>query len=481
MYQAKDDFDQRIASQDARLAIVKAGTCYTYFENAHKGDKMLTWDGKDISHVTYCKCPGPEPPPQPGVTVTNTLKKASLEVTKRVDWNGESAKPADFVLCVTGPSYPQPTLDNGGCQAVPFVLADYSAGVGQKTVSWSTLQPGNYTVSEAPAPGWTVQVTPASGVVTVADGTLATALVTNTRQRGLLRVTKAVDWRGITPEVGAGLTFRICITGPSHPGGACQDAVFTGAPFQTTLLWDNLVAGDYIVTEDDPGEIWTVVVSPATVAVPAGPAGAAATVTNSRKLGALAVTKDVLWNGVPVDPNRTFTLCISGASFPVGNCQTIGSAGGTLTWPNLIPGLYTLSEQDPGPEWTVTLEPVQVTVPANGGTAQAKVTNSHTVALGSLAVKKVVNWFIDPNPTMPFEICIQGPSYPSTPNCQFTVDQGTATWSALTPGLYTVTETSPGRNWIVQLPPPVLVTAPGPPATATVTNIRVPTDLPSAP
>jgi len=52
---SKDDFNQKTASRDADLTLVKAGTCYTLYPHAEKGTELSAQDGKDISHVTYCR------------------------------------------------------------------------------------------------------------------------------------------------------------------------------------------------------------------------------------------------------------------------------------------------------------------------------------------------------------------------------------------------------------------------------------------
>jgi len=57
----KDDFEQVTASRCAQLALVKAGQCFTIYKPVVPGQALSTFDGKDISHVTYCgeaQCPG---------------------------------------------------------------------------------------------------------------------------------------------------------------------------------------------------------------------------------------------------------------------------------------------------------------------------------------------------------------------------------------------------------------------------------------
>merc|ERR1711916_238846 len=46
---SKDDFNQKTASRDADLTLVKAGTCYTLYPHAEKGTELSAQDGKDIS------------------------------------------------------------------------------------------------------------------------------------------------------------------------------------------------------------------------------------------------------------------------------------------------------------------------------------------------------------------------------------------------------------------------------------------------
>ena len=95
--------------------------------------------------------------------------------------------------------------------------------------------------------------------------------------------------------------------------------------------------------------------------------------------GDLEVTKVVEWDGATPDEFQTFEICISGPSFPTGTepgaCQTADYDGETLSWSNLIPGEYTVTETDPGGLWTVSGSG-QVVVVASGQTATATVTNS---------------------------------------------------------------------------------------------------------
>ena len=145
------------------------------------------------------------------------------------------------------------------------------------------------------------------------------------------------------------------------------------------------------MTESALGSQWkTPVIDDSEATVPAdGGSNGTATVDNERKLGSLEVTKTVDWNGV--EPAGSFEICIEGPSYPAESedpdaCQTIGSGGGVLTWIDLIPGAYTVTETDPGSQWTVTVDDSLAAVPTDGGEGTATVDNEWNV--GDLQILK---------------------------------------------------------------------------------------------
>jgi len=181
--------------------------------------------------------------------------------------------------------------------------------------------------------------------------------------------------------------------------------------------------------------------------------------------GEITVTKVIVWSGAPPVAGQTFEICITGPSYPSGNCQT--TSGGDVTWNNLQPGDYTVTETDPGPAWSVTL-PGAVSV---SDTQPANVTITNTLRPGMLQVTKTVNWQgVAPIPGTTFDICISGPSHP-TPFCQST-SGGSLTFGPLVPGSYTVSETS-GSDWVVSITGSPTVVAPQQTAQATVQNTYV--------
>ena len=93
------------------------------------------------------------------------------------------------------------------------------------------------------------------------------------------------------------------------------------------------------------------------------------------KLGNLDVTKTVDWKGVEPDLTKTFEICITGPSYPQGDCKTLGYNGGTLKWSDLIPGEYNITETDPGAEWTVKIAGSPVMVTADGNERDSNISN----------------------------------------------------------------------------------------------------------
>ena len=389
-------------------------------------------------------------------TVVNTRKLGSLEVTKTVDWNGAPEDPSQtFQICITGPSYPS---DN--CQTV---------GSSGGTVLWGNLIPGSYVVSETDPGGmWAVQV-PDGAIIVPGDGSGAQAAVLNKHRLGSLEVTKTVDWLHIPEDPNQ--TFQICITGPSYLAGNCQ----TVGPNGGVLFWGNLIPGPYVISETDPGIKWVAQVPDGPIIVP-GDGKATATVVNTHR-GSLEVTKFAIWNGLPEDPNQTFQVCITGPSYPNGNCQTVGSNGGKLFWGNLLPGSYIISEIDPGNMWDVEVPDGPIIIPGcDCGEARAAVFN--TRKLGSLNVTKTVNWNgVTPDPNQAFSICITGPSFPDGDCQSIGAGGGELTWIDLIPGAYSVTENNPGGVWeTVVTGSPAEVPADGGLASVAVTNTRLGSD-----
>lgn len=246
-----------------------------------------------------------------------------------------------------------------------------------------------------------------------------------------LRVTKTVNWNGVTPDTAK--TFTVCISGPSFPATPdCKVADFDGE----TLTWFGLDPGVYVVTEQSPGAAWEVTL-PGDTTVVAGQV-ASAGVTNTYRLGTLAITKSVDWGDAQPDSSQQFEICIEGPSFPAGDCKTATFEGGTLTWQGILPGEYVVEERGvDAAEWTVTIDATPVTVPVGGGTATVAVRNERLQPPGHLRVVKVDLGTAAASGTWVFTA-----SGPTTPGPVSITDTGEATFADLEPGSYSVTETT---------------------------------------
>jgi hypothetical protein len=245
------------------------------------------------------------------------------------------------------------------------------AGYLGSVLTWSNLIPGSYVISETdPGTEWQVSITGSPANVPVNGGS-ANASVANTRKSNGLLVNKIVNWNGITPDTSQ--TYEICIQGPSFPAVPnCKLAAFDGG----LLTWAGLLPGSYDVTETDPGTEWQVATNGSPSTVPDDGGNGSANVTNTRKLGSLDISISVDWSGSNPDPGKVFNICIQGPSYPATpDCQNIGYAGGMLSWNNLIPGQYIITEESPGLEWQVSVNGSPAAVPADGGTGQATVAN----------------------------------------------------------------------------------------------------------
>jgi hypothetical protein len=357
-----------------------------------------------------------------GASVVNRRKLGGLNVTKVVNWNGTTPdETQSFEICITGPSFP-----GGDCQT-----ADYDGA----TLTWTGLIPGGYTVSEtAPGSAWAVTVDSATATVPT-NGGAGTATITNTRRRGSLTVAKVVNWNGLTPDQAK--TFQICISGPSFLAGDCKTADFDGGALQ----WNDLIPGSYDVTESNPGVEWTVQVTGSPAVVSADGSGASASVLNTRKLGSLKVTKTVNWNGVQPDSNQSFTICIAGPSYTNGDCKSVGFSGGVLTWKDLIPGIYSVAENNPGRVWETVVTGSPATVPADGGQASAAIANTR-LQPARITVTKVLT--ASETTDWSFVLRLTGAD-PRT----VTDKQASTTWEDLEPNRsYVLSEDEPGTPWV---------------------------------
>jgi hypothetical protein len=417
--------------------------------------------------------------------VVNTHRRGggSLKVRKVVNWRGTPPDPdTTFALCVRGPSYREPSLENGGCRPV---------GPEGGRLSWEGLERGRYLVYEDPLPGPEWRVVGSGQQVWVGRGCRAghgcehgEVVIKNLRKRlrGKIVVKKRIDWNGFTPEP---VVFPICVVGPAPATTRhCQTIHGSGR-----LVFRGLAYGTYTVAEE-PGEGWeaTIEGSPVQLSRHRRHRVARAKVTNRRveaSRGRLEVTKTLDLGSLP-GAGRPFEICIEGpAPSAARQCQLVDAAGGTVSFEDLVAGTYTVTETEPGREWVVSRDPAdgRVAVPA-GGTGQATIENRR--ARGNLLVTTIVNWNgvapVEPAPE--FTVCLTGPDdvldvrpgpqlepYPG--DCQVT-SGGDLTWTDLKAADYVIQEYGFGAEWQVDGIPGLVKVLDGETATWTLTNTYQP-------
>ena len=253
---------------------------------------------------------------------------------------------------------------------------------------------------------------------------LAVSLSVQVNATGSLKIRKTSE-DGIV----AGITFRV--TGNGYDQTATTDA-------NGELLLQNLLPGTYTVTEQDAPDRY-VPQQPQTVTVTAN-ATAEVTFANVLKRGNLKIKK-VSEDGVVAG----ITFRVTGNGYD--QTATTNDAG-ELLLQNLLPGTYTVTEQD-APDRYELQQPKTVTVTAN---ATAEVTFANVLKRGKLKIKKVSEDGVVAGIT--FRVTGNGYDQTATTN-----DAGELLLQNLLPGTYTVTEQDAPDRYAPQHPKTITVKA----------------------
>lgn len=278
---------------------------------------------------------------------------------------------------------------------------------------------------------------------------------------GDLEVTKDV----VGVETPGDFEFEICVTPLAGGDSICTTVVGDGV-----ARFDGLTAGDYVVTETDPGPTFTVTGSGVTVTVPEDGTGYA-TVTNTwiEQLGRVEVTKAVAGDGAPADVE--FEVCLE----PIGDTpgdtvcfEALIGDGETATF-TLPPGEYQVTEPGLGERWTMTSDPETVVV-VHDGLTEVALTNTYEQELPELGSVVVTKTLVGEPPAATYEICLVGPAPADTEQCRLVTGAGEVEFVDLALGTYTVTETDPGEDYTVTITPTEVEVVAGGVATATVVN-----------
>ena len=312
-----------------------------------------------------------------------------LIVTKTVTGNaGDSTQDFTFTVTLSGNVAGEPF--NGGNTAT-FDLADG----GSRTFQ---LPAGTfYTVTEAPAEGYTTTSTNPSGTIREGQTSVASFVNDRTIATGNLTVTKTVtgdqgdrdrEW-SFQVELGRKLNGSFGDT--KFTDGVAEfklkhggSITFTGLPAEIsyTVRETDANTGNYTTTaEGDTGFI------PANDTVLASFVNAWHAPTPSRRTGSLTVSKTVAGEGgdterawrFRVELDQKLTGVYGGMTFADGAAEFDLKHGGSVTARNLPEGVaYTVTELDADQEGYATDAVDAAGTIANGVTAQAVFTNTKT-------------------------------------------------------------------------------------------------------
>ena len=346
--------------------------------------------GAGASYLDTCTYPS-DRNTAPGDCVAINIQKANLLVIKKVVGNDTTT---NWSMTVTGPtSFTDTLTDNDDTGIRPVDAGSYSiveAGVSGTDIAnydttWVCLKNGDPYLPATNPPGTGASITD----VALAKGDLGVCTFTNTRKTGSLKITKTVS----NPD---GATLPATFTMDYNCGTGYTGQVPVAYPTPGFETVPGIPTGNICtVTEVAPATItdytwgWPPTYTPASQVIATQGQTYEIVVGNSitKNRGSLQVTKTVNWNGVTPDTTKTFQICVSGTSYePV--CQDADIDGATLTWPNLLPGDYTVTETDPGALWSVTGSPQTVAVPA-GGTGLATIINARLVP--TIDIEKLVS------------------------------------------------------------------------------------------
>ncbi len=391
------------------------------------------------------------------MTVPNTPIEpvGSLKITKTVEGGGTEAAEKIYTFEVTGP--------NGYSHEVTVT--------GSSSETLEGLAPGEYTVAEKDAniEGYTLDVT-GGGKVTVESEKTAETTVTNTytQKLGSLKITKTVEGGG-TEAAEKIYTFEV--TGPN---GYSHEVTVTGSSSETL---EGLAPGEYTVVEKDANiEGYTLDVTGGGEVTVEAEKTAETTVTNTytQKIGSLKITKTVEGGGTEA-AGKTYTFDVTGPNGYSHEVTVTGSGSETLE--NLVPGEYTVAEQNADIVGYTLDVPGggEVTVEAEK-TAEATVTNTYTPQLGSLTITKAIDGGANEAERKTYTFTVTGPeNYSETVTI---TGNGSKTLNDLKPGTYTVMEQNSeieGYKLVVTGEGDVAVEA-GKDAVKTVTNTYTPNE-----
>ncbi|MBR6254511.1 MAG: Cna B-type domain-containing protein, partial [Clostridiales bacterium] len=257
-----------------------------------------------------------------------------------------------------------------------------------------------------------------------------------TKDVGSLKITKALGANA--PDGASSKTYTFMVTGPDNYS---KTVTIEGAGSETLT---DLIPGTYTVTEnltDVAIDGYDLEVTGGGKVSVVGNAIAKTTVTNTytKQKGSLTITKALGANAPDGASSKTYTFTVTG---PDNYSNTVEiKAGESKTIDKLVPGTYTVTEDEKG----AAIDGYDLEVTGGGkvsvvGNAIAKttVTNTYTKQKGSLRIVKTLTagYPKEAEDTV-FAFTVTGVGFSKT---VFITGEGSETIDNLEPGRYTVTE-----------------------------------------
>ena len=213
------------------------------------------------------------------------------------------------------------------------------------------------------------------------------------------------------------------------------------------------------------------------------PVGTANVIVNSTVTGGFAS----LPNGTVYSIKLTGPSCVSGSTLTINP-----AASGTLTFPNLFPGGYAAIEDTSGFSSKFSGTTSGSCTVVDGGVASIQINNVYTP---SSSINVNVTSSVNGSGVIPasttFSISLTGPSFTTGTTQILPSTGGTATFTNILPGQYTISEGNPGAGFSINSSPQTLTVQDGgvgninisnsyttPPGTLNVNVVNIATGAP---
>ena len=341
------------------------------------------------------------------------------------------------------------TSTGGNALPASFSITTTSGSV---TQIFNNIAPGAYSVTETgPSSPWSFTALSCSSggsvsgqtatISSLAAGQTVTCTYTDTKATtGSIVIQKTA--------VGGDAQFNFTATGTSMPASFSITTVSGSG----SLTFSSLSPGAYSVTETGPSSPW--LFTSLTCSSGGSASNQAATISLSAGSIVTCTYTDSKVAGIviyktAVGGDAQFNFTATGTSMPASFSITTASGSGSQTFSGLAPGSYSVTETGPSSPWSFTSLSCSAGGSVSGQTATITLTAGQAVTCtytdtkaGTITINKSAvggnaqfNFTATGGLTTPFSITTVSGS-------------GSQTFSSLSPGAYSVTETGPSSPWL---------------------------------